>query len=46
MGKTVVDRCNLVILFEKGQKDLAEFLAGQCGTRRDCHCISPVLHAK
>lgn len=27
MGKTVVDRCNLVVLFEKGQEDLAEFLA-------------------
>jgi radical SAM/Cys-rich protein len=25
----VIDRCNLTILFERGQEDLAEFLAGQ-----------------
>lgn len=29
MGKTVIDRCNLVVLFEKDQEDLAEFLAEQ-----------------
>ena len=27
MGKAVIDRCNLTILFEKGQEDTAEFLA-------------------
>lgn len=27
MGKEVIDRCNLTILFEKGQEDTAEFLA-------------------
>jgi hypothetical protein len=27
MGKRVIDRCNLVVLFEKGQDDLAEFLS-------------------
>jgi hypothetical protein len=27
MGKNVIDRCNLVVLFEKGQEDLASFLA-------------------
>ena len=29
MGVTVIDRCNLTILFEPGQEDLAEFLADQ-----------------
>lgn len=29
MGKIVIDRCNLVVLFEKGQEDLAGFLAEQ-----------------
>ncbi|MFM9917126.1 MAG: arsenosugar biosynthesis radical SAM (seleno)protein ArsS [Rhizobacter sp.] len=29
MGVRVIDRCNLTILFEPGQEDLAEFLAGQ-----------------
>ena len=29
MGVTVIDRCNLTILFEPGQDDLAEFLADQ-----------------
>ncbi|ATG73755.1 radical SAM protein [Zobellella denitrificans] len=28
-GVKVIDRCNLTILFEPGQDDLAEFLAGQ-----------------
>ena len=28
-GRKVIDRCNLTILFEPGQKDLAEFLAAQ-----------------
>lgn len=28
-GVTVVDRCNLTVLFEPGQEDLAEFLAEQ-----------------
>ena len=28
-GVTVIDRCNLTILFEPGHEDLAEFLAGQ-----------------
>ena len=28
-GVRVIDRCNLTILFEPGQDDLAEFLAGQ-----------------
>jgi radical SAM/Cys-rich protein len=28
-GARVIDRCNLTILFEPGQEDLAEFLAGQ-----------------
>jgi radical SAM/Cys-rich protein len=28
-GVEVIDRCNLTILFEPGQEDLAEFLAGQ-----------------
>jgi radical SAM/Cys-rich protein len=28
-GVTVIDRCNLTILFEPGQDDLAEFLAAQ-----------------
>jgi len=28
-GVRVIDRCNLTILFEPGQEDLAEFLAGQ-----------------
>jgi radical SAM/Cys-rich protein len=27
MGKRVIDRCNLTILFEPGQQDLAQFLA-------------------
>ncbi|KAK5019901.1 hypothetical protein LTR39_000057 [Cryomyces antarcticus] len=27
MGKNIIDRCNLVVLFEKGQEDLASFLA-------------------
>ena len=27
MGKAVIDRCNLTVLFEEGQKDTAEFLA-------------------
>ncbi|KAK6370391.1 hypothetical protein LTR64_005632 [Lithohypha guttulata] len=27
LGKSVIDRCNLVVLFEKGQEDLAPFLA-------------------
>ncbi|MFT5679409.1 MAG: radical SAM/Cys-rich protein [Myxococcota bacterium] len=27
MGKTVIDRCNLTVLFERGQQDTAEFLA-------------------
>ena len=29
LGVHVIDRCNLTILFEPGQEDLAEFLAGQ-----------------
>lgn len=29
MGKDVVDRCNLTVLFEKNQEDTAEFLAQQ-----------------
>ena len=29
MGTKVIDRCNLTILFEPGQEDLAEFLADQ-----------------
>lgn len=29
LGVSVIDRCNLTILFEPGQEDLAEFLAGQ-----------------
>lgn len=29
MGVHVIDRCNLTILFEPGQEDLAEFLAAQ-----------------
>ena len=29
MGVTVIDRCNLTVLFEPGQEDLAEFLAAQ-----------------
>ncbi len=29
MNKDVIDRCNLTILFEEGQKDTAEFLAAQ-----------------
>jgi radical SAM/Cys-rich protein len=28
-GCKVIDRCNLTVLFEPGQEDLAEFLAGQ-----------------
>lgn len=27
MGRTVIDRCNLVVLFEQGQEDLHAFLA-------------------
>lgn len=27
MGKKVIDRCNLAVLFEKGQEDLASFLS-------------------
>lgn len=27
LGKRVIDRCNLVVLFENGQEDLVEFLA-------------------
>lgn len=27
MGKEVIDRCNLTVLFEKGQEDMAQFLA-------------------
>lgn len=27
MGKAVIDRCNLVVFFEKGQEDLPNFLA-------------------
>jgi len=27
LGKNIIDRCNLVVLFEKGQEDLASFLA-------------------
>ena len=29
MGVRVIDRCNLTVLFEPGQEDLAEFLAEQ-----------------
>ncbi|MGB8716290.1 MAG: arsenosugar biosynthesis radical SAM (seleno)protein ArsS [Rhodanobacteraceae bacterium] len=29
LGKTVIDRCNLTILFREGQEDTAEFLAEQ-----------------
>jgi len=29
MGKNVIDRCNLTVLFEKGQEDTAEFLTEQ-----------------
>ena len=29
MGKNVIDRCNLTVLFEKEQEDTAEFLAAQ-----------------
>ena len=29
MGKTVIDRCNLTVLFRPGQEDTADFLAGQ-----------------
>ena len=29
MGVRVIDRCNLTVLFERGQEDLAEFLASQ-----------------
>ena len=28
LGKHVIDRCNLTVLFEPGMEDLAEFLAG------------------
>lgn len=27
LGKQVIDRCNLVVLFEKDQQDLVQFLA-------------------
>src|SRR4051794_22756817 len=29
MGKNVIDRCNLTVLFEPGQESLADFLAAQ-----------------
>jgi radical SAM/Cys-rich protein len=29
LGVRVIDRCNLTVLFEPGQEDLAEFLAGE-----------------
>ena len=29
LGKTVLDRCNLTVLFRQGQEDTAQFLAGQ-----------------
>lgn len=29
LGKTVIDRCNLTVLFQPGQQDTAEFLAEQ-----------------
>ncbi|TAM61503.1 MAG: radical SAM/Cys-rich domain protein [Rhodanobacter sp.] len=29
LGKTVIDRCNLTVLFRPGQQDTAEFLAAQ-----------------
>ncbi|MFK7824646.1 MAG: arsenosugar biosynthesis radical SAM (seleno)protein ArsS [Oligoflexales bacterium] len=29
LGKEVIDRCNLTVLFEKGQEDTAQFLASQ-----------------
>jgi len=29
LGRTVIDRCNLTVLFEPGQEDTAEFLAEQ-----------------
>ena len=29
LGKIVIDRCNLTVLFRPGQEDTAEFLAGQ-----------------
>ena len=29
LGATVIDRCNLTVLFEPGQEDLAQFLAAQ-----------------
>ncbi|MDE2055418.1 MAG: radical SAM protein, partial [Xanthomonadaceae bacterium] len=29
LGKTVIDRCNLTVLFRPGQEDTAEFLAEQ-----------------
>lgn len=29
MGKVVIDRCNLAVLFENGQQDLARFLSEQ-----------------
>ena len=30
LGKTVIDRCNLTVLFRRGQEGTAEFLAEQC----------------
>lgn len=29
LGRNVIDRCNLVVVFEAGQEDLAAFLAAQ-----------------
>ena len=30
LGREVIDRCNLTVLFQPGQEDTAEFLAEQC----------------
>ena len=42
MGVRVIDRCNLTILFEPGQDDLAEFLAAhQVDVTASLPCYSP-----
>ena len=43
LGRAVIDRCNLTVLFEPGQEDTAEFLAahGGAGGR-----VAALLHAR
>ncbi|KMU81365.1 hypothetical protein CISG_09010 [Coccidioides immitis RMSCC 3703] len=44
MGKTVIDRCNLVVLWERGQEGLVNFLAEQkTDNEENCEYAHPTL---